>query len=223
MRISTRPAGKALRVLGVAVFALSGAIAVAQAAVANFAGGDGSNMPEPTALLLLGMGLAGLGVAGAASTLEAHMYRQPRVRDTVLPIEKVRATMQISTRHDPFPVKKPYHGIYAHGVETRAGARVLHVSGQVGESPEGFLPSDFRGQCRQAIANLETVLIEADMELDDIVKLTFFIIRRGDMETLVDVRKELLDGVRPAITTVYVAGLVSSDWLVEVEAVACAA
>ena len=61
------------------------------------------------------------------------------------------------------------------------------------------------------------------MELDDIVKLTFFIIRRGDMETLVDVRKELLDGVRPAITTVYVAGLVSSDWLVEVEAVACAA
>ena len=223
MRISTRPAGKALRALGVAVFALSGAIAVAQAAAVDFAGGGGgSDLSEPTALLLLGMGLAGLGIAGAASTLEARMYRQPHVRDTVPPIEKVRATMQISTRHDPFPVKKPYHGIYAHGVETRAGARVLHVSGQVGESPEGYLPSDFRGQCRQAIANLETVLLEADMEFDDIVKLTLLIIRRGDMETLVDVRKELLDGVRPAITTVYVSGLVSPDWLIEVEAVACA-
>ena len=28
--------------------------------------------------------------------------------------------------------------------------------------------------------------------------------------------------VRPAITTVFVAGLVSPDWLVEVEVVACA-
>lgn len=42
------------------------------------------------------------------------------------------------------------------------------------------------------------------------------------MDTLVEIRKEFLDGVRPAITTVFVAGLVSPDWLVEVEVVACA-
>ena len=128
MWISTRPAGvpvgKMLRALGIAVFALSGAIGVAQAAVADFAAGGGNDVPGLGTLLLLGMGLAGLGIAGAASKLEAHMYRQPRFGDTILPIEKVRATMQISTRHDPFPVKRPYHGIYAHGVETRAGARV---------------------------------------------------------------------------------------------------
>ena len=46
--------------------------------------------------------------------------------------------------------------------------------------------------------------------------------RREDMDALVEVRKEFLDGVRPAITTVFVAGLVSPDWLVEVEVVACA-
>ncbi len=130
--------------------------------------------------------------------------------------------MVLSTRHDPYPVKDPYHGIYAHGVETKAGARVLYVSGQVGESPEGHLPNDFSGQCRQAITNLESVLIAADMELKDIVKMSFFLIRREDMDQLVEVRKELLDGVRPAITTVFVAGLVSPDWFVEVEAVACA-
>ena len=131
--------------------------------------------------------------------------------------------MPISTRHDPFPVKDPYHGIYAHGVETPAGARMLHISGQVGESPEGHLPQDFRGQCEQALANLESVLHEASMEYADIVKMSFFLVRREDMSTLVEVRKALLDGVRPAITTVFVAGLVSPDWLVEVEAVACAA
>ncbi len=131
--------------------------------------------------------------------------------------------MNTSTRHDPYPVRKPFHGIYAHGVETRAGARIMHVSGQVGASPKGDLPDDFQGQCRQAITNLQSVLQEADMELDDIVKLGFFLVRREDMDDLVEVRKEMLYGVRPAITTVFVAGLVSPDWLVEVEAVACAA
>ena len=130
--------------------------------------------------------------------------------------------MSVSKRHDPFPVQNPYHGIYAHGVETRAGARVLHISGQIGISPEGDLAADFLGQCRQALRNLELVLKEAGMTFRDIVKMSFFLVRREDMNALVEVRKEMLDGVRPAITTVYVAGLVSPDWLVEVEAVACA-
>ena len=128
----------------------------------------------------------------------------------------------LSTRHDPFPVKEPYQGIYAHGVETRNGARTLHVSGQVGESPTGHLSEDFRDQCRQALMNLRSVLQAADMDFPNIVKLSFFLTRPEDMDALVEVRKDFLDGVRPAITTVFVAGLVSPDWLVEVEAVACA-
>jgi enamine deaminase RidA (YjgF/YER057c/UK114 family) len=130
--------------------------------------------------------------------------------------------MPVSTRHDPFPVAAPYHGIYSHGVETRAGARMLHVSGQVGQPPEGELPPDFHGQCRQALRNVSAVLAAANMTLQDIVKMSFFLVRREDMSALVEVRKEMLDGVRPAITTVFVAGLVSPDWLVEVEVVACA-
>jgi len=131
--------------------------------------------------------------------------------------------MSISIRHDPIPVRDPYHGIYAHGVETRAGARILHVSGQIGVAPDGSLSPDFHGQCRQAIANVEAVLKAADMQLGDIVKMCFFLVRREDMSALVEVRKQLLDGVRPAITTLFVAGLVSPDWLVEVDVVACAA
>ena len=130
--------------------------------------------------------------------------------------------MPVSTRHDPFPVKDPYHGIYAHGVETRAGARMLHVSGQVGESPAGALPEDCAGQCRQALTNLESVLRAAGMSFRDIVKMTFFLVRREDLSALAAVRKEMLDGVRPAVTTLFVSGLVSPAWLVEIEAVACA-
>ena len=130
--------------------------------------------------------------------------------------------MPFSIRHDPFPVRDPYHGIYAHGVETRAGARMLHVSGQVGESPEGVLAADFAGQCRQALMNLDAVLREAGMSFRDIVKMTFFLLRREDLSDLVAVRKEMLDGVRPAVTTLFVSGLVAPAWLVEIEAVACA-
>ncbi|MEM9494860.1 MAG: RidA family protein [Pseudomonadota bacterium] len=125
-------------------------------------------------------------------------------------------------RHDPFPVAAPYHGIYAHGVETPAAARTLYISGQIGVAPSGDLADDFEGQCRQAIENLLAVLKAADMEAKDIVKMSFYLTRPSDMDDLVALRKEYFDGVRPAITTLFVSGLVSPDWFVEVEATACA-
>ncbi len=130
--------------------------------------------------------------------------------------------MTISIRHDHIPVREPYRGIFAHGVATPPGTRTLYISGQIGEAPDGHLPGDFRGQCRQALRNVEAVLREADMALSDIVKMTFYLIRRQDMQSLVEIRQELLNDVRPAITTLYVSGLVSPDWLIEVEAIACA-
>lgn len=123
-------------------------------------------------------------------------------------------------RHDPFPVGEAFHGIYAHGVETSADARTLYISGQVGPAPNGALAPDFTGQCRQALINLRSVLASADMDFSDIVKTTFFLTRREDLDDLIKVRKEFLDGVRPANTTVFVSGLVSPDWLIEIEAVA---
>lgn len=123
-------------------------------------------------------------------------------------------------RHDPFPVGEAYRGIYAHGVETPPGARTLYISGQVGVAPDGQLAPDFAGQCRQALFNLQSVLQSAGMAFGDIVKMSFFLTRPQDMDGLVDIRKEMLDGVRPAITTIFVTGLVSPEWFVEVEAIA---
>ncbi|MEM7113619.1 MAG: RidA family protein [Chloroflexota bacterium] len=131
--------------------------------------------------------------------------------------------MTVSIRHDPSPVEGAFHGIFAYGVETRANARVMHVSGQVGVAPNGDLPPDFAGQCRQAIWNVEEILREANMALTDIVKMTFYLVRREDIDDLLKVRMELLDGVRPAVTTLLVAGLFAPEWLIEIDVVACAA
>lgn len=143
--------------------------------------------------------------------------------------------MSLSIRHDPIPkdeklakefhenfLNGPFYGIFAHGVETRAGARILHVSGQVGEPPEGELSSDFKEQCRQALLNVEEILKEADMTFKDIVKMTFYLVRREDIDGLLEIRKEMLDGVRPAVTTLLVAGLFNPNWFIEIDVVACA-
>lgn len=125
-------------------------------------------------------------------------------------------------RFDPIEVGEEYRGIFAHGVEVPAASRTLYISGQIGVAPDGSLAKEFRGQCRQALTNLGMVLEAADMSFSDIVKTTFFLTRPSDMGELVKVRKEMIDGVRPANTTVFISGLVSPDWLVEVEAIACA-
>lgn len=136
--------------------------------------------------------------------------------------------MTISKRHDPFTASKEYavggkyHGIYAHGVETECGARTLRISGQIGVSPDGILFKNFKGQCNQAMLNLKSVLKSADMDFENIVKMSFFLTRLKDMQELIEVRQKYLDGVRPAVTTLIVSELVSPDWFIEIEATACA-
>ena len=123
-------------------------------------------------------------------------------------------------RRDPFPVAEPYRGIYAHGVNVMPNSRTLYISGQVGVAPDGSLEDTFEGQCRQAFDNLFAVLNAADMTAKDIVKMSFFLTRPSDMGKLVDIRREYVEGVRPAVTTLFVSGLVSPDWFVEIEAIA---
>lgn len=125
-----------------------------------------------------------------------------------------------SIKHDPFKVDTAYHAISSQGVSSSSPHRSLHLSGQYGIKPNGDLAQGFSAQCRQAIQNLEVVLRDAGMSLDNLVKMNFYLTNRQYMAELASVRQELLDGVRPAITTVIVAGLVSPDWLIEVDAFA---
>ena len=126
----------------------------------------------------------------------------------------------MSRRLNPFPVDPRYADIYAHGVESGGDHRTIRVSGQIGIAPDGSLDPGFTAQCRQAITNVASVLGSAGAALGDIVKMTFFLTNREHMGELVAVRRAMLKGINPAITTVVVAGLVSPDWLIEVEATA---
>ena len=87
----------------------------------------------------------------------------------------IQPNSTVSIRRDPHPVGGPFGGIYAYGVETKANARTLRISGQVGEPPEGELSLEFKDQCRQAIWNVEAVLREADMMWSYRLRLSSFI------------------------------------------------
>jgi len=125
----------------------------------------------------------------------------------------------MNVRHNPLPVAPGFETIYAHAVEIAAQARTVHVSGQIGLAKDGSVPESFEDQLRLAIANLEAVLRGADLTIENIVKLTFFLTRASDLPKLRDFRRELL-AVSPAVTVLVISALAGPELLIEIEAVA---
>jgi 2-iminobutanoate/2-iminopropanoate deaminase len=124
-------------------------------------------------------------------------------------------------KHNPQAVAPPFSR-YSHGIEAPPGARWLYVSGQVGVTPEGKVAQGAKAQIEQAWRNVLAVLEAAGMGPRDLVKVTTFLIDRADLQAGRAVRDQMLQGAEPASTLVFVAGLASPDWLVEIEAVAAA-
>ena len=129
-------------------------------------------------------------------------------------------------RHNPttiWPVPEVYRSIYSHAAETAAGARQLLISGQVGIAPDGTLPAGFGEQAELAMDNVEAILAEAGMGLANLAKLTFYLVRREDAALLTELRqRRWASAAPPAVTALFVSGLVRPELLVEIEAVAVA-
>lgn len=123
--------------------------------------------------------------------------------------------------YNPQTVAPPFSR-YSHGVEVSAGARWLYISGQVGVTPEGKVAEGAAAQIEQAWRNVLSVLEAAGMGPRDLVKVTTFLIDRAHLPTARTVRDRMLQGAAPASTLLFVAGLASPEWLVEIEAIAAA-
>ena len=123
------------------------------------------------------------------------------------------------TKRNPDGVPPPFSA-YSLAVEAPAEARWLHISGQVGVTPAGRLVEGARGQMEQCWRNILTILADAKMGPQDLVKVTAYLTRSEDVGLYRDARDALLQGAAPASTLVVVAALAHPDWLVEIEAVA---
>ena len=111
-------------------------------------------------------------------------------------------------------------GGYAQAVELTGASRIVFVSGQIPVDAGGSVPESFEEQARVTWANLIAQLRAADMTLDNLVKVTFFL---SDRKYIADyrVRQEVLGERRIALTTI-ITGIFDERWLLEIEGYAAA-
>jgi enamine deaminase RidA (YjgF/YER057c/UK114 family) len=112
-------------------------------------------------------------------------------------------------------------GSYSDAVEIIYAKRILYVSGTPGiDGDSGDLPESFAEQADLAWKNVIRILKEADMGVEDIVKLTQHLIRRDDLQAYRDIRSSYLGECAPASMLTILPGLVWPNMLIELEVVA---
>ena len=125
----------------------------------------------------------------------------------------------MKTYRNPPDVHPPLTA-YTHQIEVSGSERLLFLSGQVGRSKDGIVPEDPLGQLDLALENLSCNLEAADMGMEDIVKLTFYLVGEMDATRRREIVASRLQGHEPCMTLLYVVALASPIYKVEVDALA---
>ena len=118
---------------------------------------------------------------------------------------------------NPQDVHQPL-GSYSHQVEIRGNERVLVLSGQVGMREDGSVPDQALEQMDIAFENIFHNLRAANMDVKDIIKLTYYLVGEVDTAKRRELVASKLQGHKPCSTLLFVAGLASPIYKVEIEA-----
>jgi 2-iminobutanoate/2-iminopropanoate deaminase len=112
----------------------------------------------------------------------------------------------------------PPLGSYSHQIEIRGNERMLVLAGQVGMREDGTMPEDPFEQIDLTFENIFRNLHAANMDVKDIIKLTYYFVGEIDTAKRREVVLSKLQGHQPCSTVVYVAGLASPKFRVEIDA-----
>ena len=118
---------------------------------------------------------------------------------------------------NPQDVHQPL-GSYSHQIEIRGNERLLVLSGQVGMREDGTIPEDPVEQIDLAFENIFRNLRAANMDIKDIIKLTYYLVGEIDIAKRREVVLSKLQGHQPCSTLLYVAALASPAFRVEIDA-----
>lgn len=100
---------------------------------------------------------------------------------------------------------------------------VVYLRGQIGQdldTRESVGIGDVVAQTEQAMTNIKMLLEEAGSRLEDIVKVTVYIIDPRYREDVYRTMGKWLKGVYPVSTGIVVQALARPEWLVEIDATA---
>jgi enamine deaminase RidA (YjgF/YER057c/UK114 family) len=114
---------------------------------------------------------------------------------------------------------------YSHGFEVQGG-KTLYMAGQVATDTAGTVvgKGDLVAQFRQVCENLKALLLARGGQMNDIVKLTVYVLSKADYKAKARdiglVYREYFGRHFPAMTLVEVNGLYDDDCAIEIEGVA---
>ena len=109
-------------------------------------------------------------------------------------------------------------GQYSHQIEITGNERMLVLSGQVGMREDGSVPEDALEQIEVAFENIFRNLQAANMDVKDIVKLTYYLVGEIDTAKRRELTASKLQGHQPCSTLLYVAALAAPIYKVEIDA-----
>ena len=118
---------------------------------------------------------------------------------------------------NPENVHQPL-GAYSHQIEVRGKERLLVISGQVGMREDGTVPDDPFEQIEIAFENIFRNLRAANMDVNDLIKITYYLVGEFDTARRREVVLSKLQGHQPCSTLLYVAGLANPVYRVEIDA-----
>ena len=109
-------------------------------------------------------------------------------------------------------------GSYSHQIEIKGNERLLVISGQVGMKQDGTVPEDPYEQIDIAFENILHNLRLAGMDVKDLIKITYYLVGEFDTARRREIIVSKLQGHQPCSTLLYVAGLASPMYRVEIDA-----
>jgi enamine deaminase RidA (YjgF/YER057c/UK114 family) len=112
----------------------------------------------------------------------------------------------------------PFETAYGYSRAVVSGAEV-HVSGTTGyDYATMAMPDDASEQARNIFGTIAAALKEAGGSLADVVRLRAYVTDPAWCEAVLKVQGEVFGDIRPAATIVIVAGLLTPEMKVEIEA-----
>jgi len=101
------------------------------------------------------------------------------------------------------------------------GGRIVWLAGMGGSNgPDGKPITDFAGQARQALQNIDATMKRAGGTLADVVTMTVFIRNQSDGDEFVKIRGEFFKSGFPASALITAKDFARPEILVEIQAIA---
>ncbi|MEH6944604.1 RidA family protein [Bacillus sp. JJ722] len=126
----------------------------------------------------------------------------------------------MKTSRNPKEIHPPV-APYVHQIEVTEPNRWLTLSGQLGMQVDGTVPEDPLDQLELALENILKNLQAANMVVQDLTKLVFYLVGEFDSDQRRKVICDFLGDHLPCTTMIYVVALAAPIFKVEIDAWAC--